>query len=345
MTVWVAALLLAVLAPAAFGGADEEWQRIEALEQGPQVQTQGMSREQGRALALRHLDRQESAFRDFAARHPADARSVEAKLRLARLLAVRSDLQGNRKFAEESAALLRALETSAPPERAADIAFAKIVLSIRNTRPGDAAAQRDAVSQARSFQRSFPSDRRVAGLLAEVATLLDDRPKEQETMLRDAERLATSPELKSRVLDDLRRLERLGKVVDATFPSASGAEIDLAAYRGKVVVLCWFADWSPPSMLVLEALKESLSEFSPANVQAVGISLDESRPALAANLSRLKLGWPIAFDGKGWQSPAARSHGINSLPTVWLLDRRGRLRALNVYGDPNVAINTLLRER
>ena len=39
--------------------------------------------------------------------------------------------------------------------------------------------------------------------------------------------------------------------------------------------------------------------------------------------------WPVAFDGKSWEGELVRSLGINALPTVWLLDKRGRLRVLN----------------
>ena len=40
-------------------------------------------------------------------------------------------------------------------------------------------------------------------------------------------------------------------------------------------------------------------------------------------------GYSYWADGKGWESPVVRDLGINGLPTVWLLDGKGRLRSLN----------------
>ena len=53
------------------------------------------------------------------------------------------------------------------------------------------------------------------------------------------------------------------------------------------------------------------------------------------------LTWPVAFDGKGWESPLVRGLGINALPTVWLLDARGRLRSLNALENTVAQIRQL----
>jgi len=55
--------------------------------------------------------------------------------------------------------------------------------------------------------------------------------------------------------------------------------------------------------------------------------------------------WPTACDGQGWQSPLARLHGINALPTILLLDQRGILRAINARYSYESWIRKLLMER
>ena len=54
--------------------------------------------------------------------------------------------------------------------------------------------------------------------------------------------------------------------------------------------------------------------------------------------------WPVACDGKGWESPLVRGLGINALPTVWLLDAHGRLRSLNALESAVAQARQLLRE-
>jgi hypothetical protein len=57
------------------------------------------------------------------------------------------------------------------------------------------------------------------------------------------------------------------------------------------------------------------------------------------------LTWPMAWDGKGWESPLARDFGINALPTVWLLDSHGKLRSLNALEGAADRARELMRER
>src|SRR5271155_735402 len=78
------------LAAAAFGGVEEDWQRIVALDAGPALKFN--SREEARQLAVRHLDRQEEALRAFLAAYPGDVHTVDGALRVPPLLEVPRDL-------------------------------------------------------------------------------------------------------------------------------------------------------------------------------------------------------------------------------------------------------------
>src|SRR4051812_19414032 len=84
----------------AAGDADQDWQAIIALDAGPQEQPK--SPEAASQMVLAHLARQEKALRGFVAGHPQDARTFEARLRLARLLQIRADFEGSDKLRVES---------------------------------------------------------------------------------------------------------------------------------------------------------------------------------------------------------------------------------------------------
>src|SRR5207302_11429221 len=126
--------------------------------------------------------------------------------------------------------------------------------------------------------------------------------------------------------DDLKRLETLNKPVALKFMSDGGEEVDVKDYRGKLVLVYFFANWSPPSMLGLTLTRDLAQKY---RVQPIGVSLDADKATLLANLEKYKIDWPVFFDGAGWESPFVRSLGINALPTLWLIDRRGNLRTLN----------------
>ena len=55
--------------------------------------------------------------------------------------------------------------------------------------------------------------------------------------------------------------------------------------------------------------------------------------------------WPTYFNAKGWESDLVRSLGINAIPTLWLVDKRGVLRSINARDDFETTLRLLQRER
>jgi hypothetical protein len=62
-------------------------------------------------------------------------------------------------------------------------------------------------------------------------------------------------------------------------------------------------------------------------------------------LKEKSIKWPIGYDGQGWESPLIRRLGINALPTVWLVDRQGRLRSIDALEESAGQAQQLLREK
>lgn len=336
--------LLALSAPA-WGGVNEDWRRIVDLDAGPQLKFG--NREEARLLAIGQLDRQEPALRAFIAAHPEDPRAADAGLRLAHLLAVRSDLQSRPAAYAEAMRVLDGLEKSAPPARLADIAFARISLHMRRLQePEPTERQRDdLLAQARVFESRFAGDRRIAPLLTEIATLYDREPDEKRNLLNEALGKAPGEALVKRINDDLKRIAMLGRPITLAFTSVQGGQVDVRQFRGSVTLVYFFASWSSPSVAGLGVVKGVLSQFGRDEVKPVGVSLDTDKNALDAELKTYGVNWPVYFDGKGWDSPLVRSFGINAIPTVWILDRAGNLRTLSGRDDTEGIIRGLLRER
>ncbi|MGB8166750.1 MAG: TlpA disulfide reductase family protein [Chthoniobacteraceae bacterium] len=341
---WPAWLLASGLVMAASAGTvAEDWEAITALDRGPQVQARSL--EEARSVAAGHLDRQEKALRTFLAAHPQDEHAFEARLRLVRLLDIRGGFQGSEKARVEAAQMLAALEKTATPEQQAEIEFAKVTRLMRGAQKAPTAARTQLLSAARKFQVEHPGDRRVAALLAEVATLFDGQPRIKTALLTDANALATDPGLKVRIADDLRRVDLLGTPIALKFTSVQGKEFNVEEFRGQLVMVVFFADFSPPSTEALGRVQKAITELPKGSVAAVGINLDPKREALDAAIKASGLTWPVAFDGKSWSGELVRSFGINALPTVWLLDKQGKLRSLNALEGTAEQARQLLNEK
>jgi thiol-disulfide isomerase/thioredoxin len=195
------------------------------------------------------------------------------------------------------------------------------------------------------FQKYYPNDRRLAPLIAEIATLYDEQPKHKALLLRQALEAARDENTRARVLDDLKRLELLGHplVIDGT--TAEGTPVTTAEAQGKVVAVYFFASWSPPSVAGLEEVAYLRQTFPPEQLEVIGVSLDPTRESLEKLTKAHPFLGLVIWDGKGWESPLIRRLALNALPTLWILDRKGNLRTLNARTESEALIRRLLKEQ
>jgi hypothetical protein len=340
----LAGLIAAGLCAGAMAGTvEEDWQAVVALDAGPGAQPD--SAEAAGKIVVNHLARQEKALRSFLVAHPEDTHAFEAQLRLARLLQIRADFEASDKLRAESKRILDSLEKTATPEQRPELEFAKVARMMRLLKRSEPGQREELLKAAHRFQTEYPTDRRVAALLTEVATLFDAQPKTKESLLEDAQTTAKDPELTARIADDLKRVRLLGQEVSLKFTSVQGQEISIEGLAGRPVFIIFFAQGSQPAMIALGKLQQEVAQLPQGSIRVLGVSLDGKRETALEALKAHSLTWPTAWDGKGWESPLVRSLGINALPTVWLLDAHGKLRSLNALEGAAEQARQLLRER
>ena len=106
-------------------------------------------------------------------------------------------------------------------------------------------------------------------------------------------------------------------------PNAAGpAALSLADYRGRVVVLNFWATWCPPCVAETPSLEEFAEQVRPLGVAVIGVSVDEDPAALSAFIAKYHLTYPMAREPS--RSLAAR-YGTLQFPETYIIDRRGRL--------------------
>jgi peroxiredoxin len=306
---------------------DEDWRAIVALDAGPPQRPK--STEEARDAAGAHLALQEKLLRAFLAAHPADAKVFEARLRLSRALQIRADMTGNETLRTEGRRLLDEAARTATEAQRPEVDFARISAFMRSMGQPTRDERAELLTMARAFHGKHPVDRRVAALLVEVAALFDSDPKTKLALLDDARPLAKDGELPGRIADDLQRTRLFGKTFALSGPTVQGRTASVEDLRGAPALVIFFADFSPPSTAALESIVQAVADLPKGSVRLLGVSLDERRDETAALVRKLGVTWPVIHDGKSWESPAVRALGINTLPTVWLLDAAGRLRSLN----------------
>jgi Peroxiredoxin len=124
----------------------------------------------------------------------------------------------------------------------------------------------------------------------------------------------------------------------AAFPDfdvkdTEGNPLSLAKYKGKVVLIDFWATWCGPCVAELPHVLEAYEKHHKNGFEIIGISLDSSKTKLDTFVKDKKMTWPQYFDGKGWENELAQKYGINSIPATYLIDREGKIIATDLRGD------------
>lgn len=125
------------------------------------------------------------------------------------------------------------------------------------------------------------------------------------------------------------RLDSVGKVLPFQGKSSTGEMVELSRYRGRVVLLQFWATWCDPCKADMATLKELAAKYR-QNFAVVGVNLDNTEQTMSAYLSENPLPWPQVFESGGQDSPPALDLGILTLPTMILINQEGRVVNRNI---------------
>lgn len=126
------------------------------------------------------------------------------------------------------------------------------------------------------------------------------------------------------------RLDSVGKVLSFQGKSSKGGDVNLAKYRGKVVLLQYWATWCEPCKAHMATLKDLYSRYGRSGFAVIGVNLDSTQPELDAYLAENPLPWPQIFEEGGLDSRPANDLGILTLPTMLLIDQQGKVVNRNI---------------
>ena len=133
--------------------------------------------------------------------------------------------------------------------------------------------------------------------------------------------LAESYERNADLLDEL-----IGKPApDFSAIDLNGDSIALQDYRGKVVLLNFWAMWYGPSLLEIPNLKKVYDTHKDEGFDIIGISLDYDEPKLRDYIKENNIPWRQILDNVAGKNLIARQYAIRGIPAIHLIDREGRL--------------------
>lgn len=128
---------------------------------------------------------------------------------------------------------------------------------------------------------------------------------------------------------------------EVALPSVAGDTIRLSSLKGKVVLLDFWASWCAPCRATNKKLVKIYPKYKGKGFEILSVSIDDNLKDWKRALEKDKVTWLEVIDKGGWEAPTAMKYAINAIPTSYLIDKSGRVVAM----DPGVKeLETLLKQ-
>jgi len=122
------------------------------------------------------------------------------------------------------------------------------------------------------------------------------------------------------------------EAADFTLPTAVGENLRLSSLRGQFVLVDFWASWCMPCRAEIPHLKELYAQYHAAGLEIVSVSADAHPEAWRRAMGQEQMPWKQVLDtysGAGNFSDVAGGYGIESIPYTLLLDKEGKVIAIN----------------
>jgi thiol-disulfide isomerase/thioredoxin len=123
------------------------------------------------------------------------------------------------------------------------------------------------------------------------------------------------------------------KFPDFAEKDLNGKSLSLADYKGKVLLIDFWATWCGPCRAEIPNVVATYNKYHGQGFEIIGISLDDDRQKLLSYTKNNDMTWPQYFDGQGWSNKLAVKYGIEAIPATYLLDGNGVIIGKDLRGD------------
>jgi peroxiredoxin len=123
--------------------------------------------------------------------------------------------------------------------------------------------------------------------------------------------------------------------IDFTQPDTTGTPVSLSSFRGKYVLVDFWASWCGPCRAENPNVVENFNQFKQKNFTVLSVSLDKpgGKDNWLGAIHKDNLTWTQVSDLQFWNNAAAQLYRVNSIPFNMLIDPSGKIIAKNLRGE------------
>ena len=126
---------------------------------------------------------------------------------------------------------------------------------------------------------------------------------------------------------------RIGESVpEIELPNTGDSILKLSSLLGKVVLIDFWASWCGPCRAANPYVQKLYSRYRDKGFEVFAVSLDTKKKDWLKAIKQDKLKYTQVIDNSGWRSKVAERYFVDQLPTNFLLDRSGKIVAINLDG-------------
>ena len=179
-----------------------------------------------------------------------------------------------------------------------------------------------------------------------LAAAQNAAPEKTRAILKELDGEKVPAEIKAQAKAVAMKLDAVGKPLDIKFTAVDGRAVDLAAMKDKVVLVDFWATWCGPCVAEIPHVKEAYEKYHAKGFEIIGISFEgeNGKEKLVKFTKDKEMPWPQYYDGKQWENEFGRRFGIQGIPAMWLVDKKGNLRDANGRDDLAGKVEKLLAE-
>ena len=233
--------------------------------------------------------------------------------------------------------LLDTLAQGEDPKLASYAAFRKISaeFAVKNDENGAQLMvnQKKWMADLKAFLERYPKADEAPDVLIQLASASEFNAEEDDARKFYDQLAKNYPDTDAgkKAAGALRRLDMVGKTLDLNGPGLRGEALDASAFRGKTVLVTFWASWADPVRRDLPELLKLYQKYRGKDFEIIGVDLDNERTDLDAFLKENPLPWPQIFEPGGIEkSRFATDYGIIALPTMVLVDPQGKVVNRNI---------------
>ena len=119
---------------------------------------------------------------------------------------------------------------------------------------------------------------------------------------------------------------------EISLPNAKDSLINLSSFTGKVILIDFWASWCAPCRAANPYIQKLYRKYRADGFEVFAVSLDVKKDAWLKAIKKDKLTYTLVIDNTGWNSKVAEQYYVDQLPTNFLLDRTGKIVAINIEG-------------